>query len=366
MSEAPPRNAVRGRLIPGGLSLEIGNSQRDAGGDRQRVQLTERIALTPAAARHLAVSLEEALARAQFDAEAAGGAVADRVTPRGRTPVHAESSAAVEHSTRLMNAVAALEVPYQHERSVRLTPGGLDGNRYLLTCDLADLGASAFDRILGVVEPVGFPAALRDAVRAGIPAAACVHFGFEEQAGRISCKLYLEQALDFEGLVRGAADPVLLHRAWKWQPQDGSWVETRYLWHPALAAQALADRVAAVYADPALHGGAFIRRVLEIALGGVAADRLMFLAVSESGNPRDSFDLNFYAAGLAVRALQRELFTLRDRFAIPPGRFQALYDQIRMRQLGHIAGGVHRNGEEFVTIYYGVAGYPRFNARLGG
>jgi hypothetical protein len=30
-----------------------------------------------------------------------------------------------------------------------------------------------------------------------------------------------------------------------------------------------------------------------------------------------------------------------------------LYDQIKTRRFGHLAGGVHRNGKDFFNVYYG-------------
>ena len=45
---------------------------------------------------------------------------------------------------------------------------------------------------------------------------------------------------------------------------------------------------------------------------------------------------------------------LREHFGLRPGQFQALYDQVRALPLGHLAGGVHRDGTPFATVYYGV------------
>ena len=56
---------------------------------------------------------------------------------------------------------------------------------------------------------------------------------------------------------------------------------------------------------------------------------------------------------------------MREHFGVRPGQFQALYDQIKNKPLGHVAGGVHRNGKEFFNIYYGVAGFPVFSERFG-
>jgi hypothetical protein len=35
-------------------------------------------------------------------------------------------------------------------------------------------------------------------------------------------------------------------------------------------------------------------------------------------------------------------------------------------QLGHIAGGSHRNGIDFFNLYYGAVALPRFNSQLSG
>lgn len=81
--------------------------------------------------------------------------------------------------------------------------------------------------------------------------------------------------------------------------------------------------------------------------------RLLYLEVTEAGQPRRSFDLNLYDARLLVRDQQAVLFAMRDHFGVRPGQFQALYDQIKARPLGHLAGGVHRNGQAFFTVYFG-------------
>jgi non-ribosomal peptide synthetase component F len=84
------------------------------------------------------------------------------------------------------------------------------------------------------------------------------------------------------------------------------------------------------------------------------ARRLQFLEVGEEGNERRSFDLNLYDAGLTLRDAQAPLARLRQHYGVRPGQYQALYDQVSARRLGHIAGGLHRAGESFATVYYGV------------
>ena len=86
--------------------------------------------------------------------------------------------------------------------------------------------------------------------------------------------------------------------------------------------------------------------------------------MDDQDNTRRSFDLNLYNAGLQVRDLQPLLHRMRERFDVRPGQFQALYDQIRGRALGHVAGGIHRDAREFFNVYYGVAGLPSFAERF--
>ncbi|MGH8749675.1 MAG: hypothetical protein ACREU5_11285, partial [Burkholderiales bacterium] len=88
---------------------------------------------------------------------------------------------------------------------------------------------------------------------------------------------------------------------------------------------------------------------------------LQYLEVQEPGNGRRSFDLNLYDAKLQVKDLQPVLYRMRELYRARPGQFQALYDQIRDKVLGHLAGGVHRDGKDFFNLYYGVAGFPRFH-----
>ena len=92
---------------------------------------------------------------------------------------------------------------------------------------------------------------------------------------------------------------------------------------------------------------------MDAAASRLPPERLLYLEVVEPGQPRRSFDLNLYDAELTVRDLQAVLFAMRDHFAVRPGQFQALYDQIKTRRMGHVAGGIHRNGQPFFNVYFG-------------
>jgi hypothetical protein len=147
--------------------------------------------------------------------------------------------------------------------------------------------------------------------------------------------------------------PATLHVAFKWDTADPERrVMSRYLLHPALSEAQILERMSRIYRagnnDTSLD---IARAVPAVASTRVDPESLQYLEVQEDGNDRPSFDLNFYDASLLVRDLQAPLAQMRQRVAIKPGQFQALYDQIKPQTAGHLAD---RHGRDFFNVYYGV------------
>ncbi|OGT79834.1 MAG: hypothetical protein A3H91_09215 [Gammaproteobacteria bacterium RIFCSPLOWO2_02_FULL_61_13] len=349
-------DAFRGLVDRENVVVEFGNSRLPGGA----IALSEQVVMPVDTAKRLVLVLEDALrkyAPQALSAEAAQRAV---------TPVNAPPDAAGEKAALLQKLVADLGVPFQHERSFRVSPGALHANRFLLSLDAADIVGSPMEKVLEICARFGIPEASRKAAEESFGTAACVHFGFEETAGSLLCKLYLERQVPAGEAADAAAHraPVLLHLAFKWDPASGAQVVTRYNWYPSLPMVELESRLASVYRSRASEASIDIARaVLRSAAARAPAEQLQYLEVEEE-NGRHSFDLNVYNAALLLKDIQEPLIAMRERFAVRPGQFQALYDQVKTRSLGHLAGGVHRNGEDFFNVYYGVSGFPRFNERL--
>jgi tryptophan halogenase len=161
--------------------------------------------------------------------------------------------------------------------------------------------------------------------------------------------------------ARAAGEAVLMHLAFKWDVLKGTAVTTRYWWRPGLSAAGIEERLAYVYRDGPQTSFEIARAVLALTRERVAAEMLQYLEVEEAENSRRSFDLNLYNAKLQVKHMQHLLDRMREHFDLRPGRVQALYDQIKMKSLGHLAGGVHRDGEDFFNVYYGAVGLPHFH-----
>ena len=276
--------------------------------------------------------------------------IAPELLQRGRTPLNLPPDPASAAADRLIAAVKALGTPVRHERSLRLQPGRMQAHRFLLTVLPRQVAGDALARVAAVGHVMNMPAAVSDWLQQAPRDAAAIHFGFEGDGERSVVKLYVERPA-----VPGPdGAPVLLHEACKWTLGSDRHVLSRYHWFPGLEAAAIGARVQALLAMQP--------QALQLALQALASAEgrpgLQYLEVNEPGQPRASFDLNLYDAGLEVRALQPLLAGARDAFALPPGRFQVLYDQIKSRRLGHLAGGLHRDGQPFFTLYFGVTTWP--------
>jgi hypothetical protein len=344
-------DAFRASLAEGEIRLEFGSTRElPQGADGATVALSRSLSLPPAIVLRLRSRLKEALAELERRASVSPQ---QAVAAMGTTLINARPDAAGERAALLFRLVDALGVQYRYERSFRLAPDTLLANRMLLSVGQGRLGEDAPARVLEICAELGMPAGLRDGVPELVREARCVHFGFEADARGALYKVYFERRAAQAEAARGKA--VLLHLAYKWDVEKPErCVTTRYEWRPALDVPALRERMTRCYGAEHASACEAAAAVLGLAAARVDAARLQFLEVREEGNDRQSFDLNVYDAGLTLRDAQMPLACLRDHFGIRPGRFQALYDQVSGRRLGHIAGGAHRGGEAFATVYYGV------------
>jgi hypothetical protein len=358
----------------GQVVIEFGQGAGLAADGRQRVAVTDRIVLPRVIAERLMSQLDDALkphaAALRLDQTQtltpAQAAVAERQGPVPARPAQDQSGA---RAAELIQAVGALGVPHQYERSFRISRAGLSANRFLLTLDPRDIVGDARARIMEICERMRMPDAARRQAAERFAQARCVHFGFEGDSGSIICKLYLERLVPPEEAVGAGKTGAPLHLAFKWDLLKGGFVTTHYHWFPALSVSGIEARFDRVYGGGDGASRRIASEVLRHAAERAPAERLQYLEVWEEENDRRSFDLNLYNSKMSMRDVQSAITAMRDHFGVRPGHFQALYDQVRGLALGHLAGGVHRGGEDFFNLYYGVVTLPRFSdgfARGGG
>ncbi len=374
MTVTPPALADAFKLSVDGDNaiLEFGHGAGHTATGEPRVAVTERMVMPLALVHRLAIQLDDALRPhmaglrlAQAQALPPGqAAVAARP---GAAPARPAPEEAGNRAAELIRMVGALDAPHQYERSFRISERSLQANRFLLTFNARDVAGDARARVLDICDRMAMPEAARAMAEARFDMATCIHLGFEGDADSIICKLYLERAVAADEAREARADsrPVLLHLAFKWDILKGQAVTTRYHWFPGLDAQQIEARLDHVYGGAAGPSVDIARAMLHQAAGKVAAAKMQYLEVEEAENDRRSFDLNLYNAALQMKDIQPLLTRMREHFGVRPGQFQALFDQVKALPLGHLAGGVHRNGKDFFNLYYGVVALPRFAETFG-
>ena len=367
-----PGDAFRMLMDNGQVVIEFGRVDRGKGpSDEAAVLVTDRVALPMETARRLLHTLESSLKPLETQLRLARAREmspvdAARAARPSQAPSRPPPDRSGEDAARLLRLVGDWGVPHQYERSFRMSAGALQSNRFLLTVNRGDIPGNPVESVLAICDEMRIPAAQRAAAAQHFDSAHVVHFGFEGDAGSVICKLYLEQRIEpaEARLAHATGEPVLQHLAYKWSLTGPEHVTTRYHWYPLLTAEEIALRFAHVYRDGSPVSRDIATEFLNLAVAQAPAEQLQYLEVEEVENDRRSFDLNVYNAHLAMKDVHPLLQRMRTHYGLRPGQFQALYDQIRGMSLGHLAGGVHRNGRDFFNVYYGVVGLPNYNRQL--
>lgn len=314
-----------------------------------RARLDRRIALEPVLAKQLAAALAEVVR----DHEARIGSL--DAMPVGR-PGGAYSDADVPPGARPMfERVRALGTGFGFEKSFKLTRKSLLGDRVILGVRSA---LATPDALLGVCRDIGMPQPFLDGFARELGGANTVGFGHEGGGHGGVYKVYLEfwDRLR-ERVLRDPANraPALLFLGFKWEAgENGQAALARYTCHPLLSVRGILARLEALYearSDSRSLGAA--RAILALAAQRIGADdTFVYVEAEEEGNPRKSFDLNFYKAGLRVRDLLPALATLCREYSIAAGELERVETQAGGRALGHLSGGLGRDGQDFLTVYY--------------
>lgn len=252
--------------------------------------------------------------------------------------------------------VESLGVGCGYERSFKLARNSILANRYLLGLDVADVGAA---RLMDVCGQLNMPAPLMEELSDGLPDANLVFLGFEDSGpGGCIHKVYLEYWDSLKARIRSGTaapgEPHLLHKGFKWHVDEpGKHVVTLYHCLPALNTTQIHARIMDIYRDaPDAAGLDAVTRVIAAGARRCPGERFLYVEVSEPGNPRKSFDLNLYPAGLRVGQVAEPIRDAARALDAPTDRLERLMVMIQDKHFGHVSGGVSRQGGEYFTIYY--------------
>ena len=75
-------------------------------------------------------------------------------------------------------------------------------------------------------------------------------------------------------------------------------------------------------------------------------------------NEQLAYDINLYKADLTLAGIDQELRQAASRYGLPREEFDELYSRVCDRPLGHLSGGLARDGADFLTVYYETQPLP--------
>jgi hypothetical protein len=321
-------------------------------GEEPRYRLERRIILSPLMAKQLAAALAEMLRQLEAQAGALDATPAGRAGP---APSAADVPAGAE---AMLALVAGLNIGFGFEKSFKLSAGGVRSDRLILGVKPSFASPLALTE---VCRRLGMPEAQLAKFAERLAEANTVGFGFEGGVGGGAYKVYLEFWDRLRARVqRDPRDvsPALLFLGFKWAVADNARCAlATYTCHPLLSVQGIERRLAQLYegrsVTPSLDAA---RAILALAARRMPGDSFVYVEATEEGNPRKSFDLNFYKARLTVADLSPALAPLCERYCIAREAMRRIEAQAGGRPFGHLSGGLDRDGDDFLTVYYELEG----------
>ena len=259
----------------------------------------------------------------------------------------------------LLRHVGGLDSRIAFERSFKTIHGRLFEDRFLLGVDRVGRAGPLDEEIVSICEKIGMPRNLLASFRQTLADANHVYFGAENDDKSLIFKAYLEFRDKIEEEIAGAlvtGRSYSLFTGFKWDARCPSrQAVTHYVWHPSLPTAEILQRLRMII-DPLAHDVLYgvVREMTERVSATIPHDEIQYLEVTEEGNSRTSFDINMYKAGHQVQEMHALLVKAMQHYAIPPAQFDSLYARIKTERFGHLAGGVDRQGRDFMTVYYGV------------
>jgi len=239
---------------------------------------------------------------------------------------------------------------YGCERSVRLHLGTFETRRALFSFSVAEIGTNANTEVVAICRAMQIPERLVPNIARFFPAAAFVHFGFEYAGLAMIGKCYLE--LPARAPDAAPVQGRLQFLGFKWSMNDASVaVVTRYralsIFHWD-AATALMLANAGISLQPAMSKLMNSLRPNESSKD----DALSLLEIEEEGSNRRSYDLNVYDNSVSVSMLSDALRDAAIILNVKSSTIDHWLESNTTAPVGHIATGLGRDEQSFLTVYY--------------
>jgi len=351
---------------------------RSGSKDEEGIRWTDRITLSPFVAKKLALMLGRVVD--QYEARFEALPLESPLAARPSSPAQASPEALRSHprAGRLIALVEELGVQPLFERSFKVSDGSVNASRFLLGLPKREIEPDAVDKLLRICRRLDGPRPYLENVEKELPDSDFIHFGYEEEGAASLYKVYLEFSTRLERMAEDdpqrlismmkGPEPFLMFLGFKWDPENPrARALTRYSWYPGISFDGMLGRTSAILGDER-RGTAWeaLADLLDRASERVRHDRINFFDVLEEESGRRSFDVNVYDAKLRIEEILDLLVRVGRGFSLPEEAFLSLTDRIQGEHLGHLSGGMDRNGRGFLTFYHGGGRLERQEPWAGG
>ncbi len=291
---------------------------------------------------------QKSITYSREEADLMFGALPQNEAPPTRIPFDEKTTP--ESALRLVRLLDGVRAA-GFERSFKLLGNRLLTDRFVLGVRRADLSN---ERLAGVCRSLDMPREMFERFKGALPEATQVLFGFEDGETTAVYKVYVEY-WDRVLSTRPAdgREPFLSHKGFKWDANDPSKsMVADYICTVHGTWQAIDRGLDAYYGPVQCPSRTVIGEALRAAKTRLTPERVLYLEVTEPGNSRRSIDMALHAAGLPVQSIALSLEKAAKEYGIPERAFAPLLEAVTSCRLGHLAGGVDREGRDFLSIYY--------------
>jgi hypothetical protein len=292
----------------------------------------------------------------------------DRIQPYAKKtfrqhPVKASLSKITEKSpltgNYLLELITSLNANYKFERSFKMAEKKIRGDRFTLIVYKSKIRQNPYERLSDICKRMDMPEDLFEAFSENLPDAEGIGFGFEENEETRIYKVYIDFLTKWEKEIergRNEHDPFPAILGFKWDALDNSkCAQATYTWYPSLSFDKVFERLSSILgSDEHRTVLEMAKDIIDMAFSRMTHDQIRYSEETETTSQRERFDLSVYKANLPLKRIYPLLKRIYQHYSIPPDTFHGLYNPIRTQIVGHLSGGIDREGKDFLTIYYGL------------
>lgn len=150
--------------------------------------------------------------------------------------------------------------------------------------------------------------------------------------------------------------PFALYKGYKWNASNNTQnTLTRYTLYPEISLEKILPRIEDIYQNhPNTQASTIAQQIIRTASAKTNNSLFKYLEVTEENNPRKSFDINLYDAGIKIQDIHHELKLIQEYYGINKSKFDKFYQSIRNQEFSHLSSGIDKSNHDFMTFYYEV------------